>query len=178
MKKFNWLFVLMLFALNNLSYAQDAASETPEQDELPQITKEYKEAVLKLFDVNGYRQELEMGFKSISSRVFLYFNDISEEEISEISKKFNIDELLDKQCRVYAKIFTIDEVNELIKIFSNPVTKKLNELGEGLSGGLFANENKFFDELRFLIADEIAKKGYELPENLQRPKPESDEEQK
>lgn len=168
MKKLLCCFLLTFSLFTCGVYSQ---SETLTETEKPfVVTAEHKAAILKLFEVSGYMGELEEMKGSLLNRVFLMIPDMNDKDWEKIKSEVTLDTLLNQQVNAYAEKFTTEEINELIKIFSTDVYKKMKKYGEMLSEALYANENYFFTELKYVLGEKIDKKGYEVPDYLKKEK--------
>jgi hypothetical protein len=146
--------------------------EETKQEEKPIIVSaEHKAAILKLFEVSGYMDELNGMMNNMLNRVFMMMPDINDKDWDKIKSEVTLDSLLDQQIATYGESFNIDEINELVKIFSTPVYKKMRKQGETLSETLSANENYFFNELKYILGEKLDKKGYDVPDYLKKEQP-------
>ena len=171
MKKMTWIIAVLFLVIFSSSFARDNKSPV---EELPEVTKEYKAEVLKMFEVLKYKKELEMTKKKAMERIFSEIESLDTKDSAEALNQISLDELIDKQCRLYSKYFSIDEIKELTILFASPIYKKMNSIGEELSYGLYNNENSFFDEVLYRTAETLEKKGYEIPPQFVRPNAEEE----
>lgn len=54
---------------------------------------------------------------------------ITEDDVREIESRFNVEVYLQRVFEVFDRLFTVDEVQELLKFFSSPLGQKLNDSG-------------------------------------------------
>ncbi len=167
MKKFISIIAVALYMLTANAYAIQP-EETKQAEKPVVITAEHRASIIKLFQVTGYTQELDELFNGVFNRVYMMIPDMNDKDWEKIKSEITLDSLLDQQITAYGEKFDIGEINELIKIFSTDVYKKMKLHGEVLSETLYANENYFFNELKYILGEKIDKKGYELPDYLKK----------
>lgn len=98
-------------ASNERTQSEGTASNVP-------VTEEQRALIQRLMQVSGTQQALLSLYETL-------LNKASPQDRETIQQRFNLYELLDRLVPVYARIYTEEELRELIQFYSSPLGQKM-----------------------------------------------------
>ena len=93
----------------------------PEEADDAQVPEETRQLILRLFDVNGVREGIAQRLEETISK-----NPPEDQEF--LRQRLFANEIVDRLVPVYAKYYTVEEINQMLEFYSSQVGQKQIEL--------------------------------------------------
>ena len=130
------------------------------QAKIDKAEKAKQDDIRKLMKLTG---SAEVG-KQVMDQLFVSFKqsmpNVPAEFWDGISKKVDVDEMVELIVPIYAKYFSHDEIRELIKFYQSPLGKKLTKVLPDVTRESMAAGQKWGTKLAEEVMKEIQQKGY------------------
>ncbi len=154
-----------------LSYCTTFAQDTPEQTApvTIQVTPEYRAAAMQLFKSLTPDDPYQGMVNGILKRIERYDLGMSKDFQDSLAKSFDNTAYYNDQIQVYAEVFNIDEIKELIKFNESPVSKKMRRYANGFMIKLGGIEEQYFSIICQELAKKLEARGFEAPAFLKPP---------
>ena len=141
-----------------------ANQEDKSKQQVPQITEEYKNTAYRLFKTFGLGSEYTSMINGIITRAKLYKPEIPNEFWDKLPSNFDETAYFDEVTKVYAEIFNLEEIKELVKFYETPLYKKLMMNSTGLMVKTGEVQDLMYSDVNKKMISIIEKNGYEVPE--------------
>lgn len=155
------LIVLAVFAISLIG----AIAQEKTKDVAPKVsvTPEYHDVAIKLFKALGYSSDYESIITGTLRRVQMYKPEVKDEYWDEVRKNMEDKEYFNDIVLLYAEVFNLSEIKELVGFYESAVFKKMSLLDQGFQVKLGEIQEKYYDKVVLRVAQKMKKDGHELP---------------
>lgn len=159
MKKYILIFGLY-FATTSISFSQVEQNTTKAPIE---ITKEFREVSNHLFNAMGLHKDHASMIRGILNRVTMHNPEIPDKFLEELKSSFDEKIFYEELCKLYAEIFTADEMKELLKFYQTPLYRKLQRNSTGFMVKTGEIQENLYIKVLDGMAEVFKQKGYKVP---------------
>lgn len=128
--------------------AQGAAANKAEE----KLTPELKAKVLRLFELMRLRESIQASIHQQIGELKASNSLLSAEALDRMEKEFDLNELLSRIVPVYARRFSEQELDALIKIHENPVFQKFQGETDGMAKEVASLSEAYGEEVGKKVA--------------------------
>ena len=137
-----------------------SAGENPAEDKLNDIPKEKLEEIYKLLELTNISKEADETIQSLIEYFEQLAPHLPDNYLKDLAGQFSGKDYLKKLAPIYAKTFTIEEIEQLNSFFSSPSGEKfINSLQE-ISMQSYQAKQQWEAEMDIKIKKQLEEDGY------------------